>query len=83
MVPFGPRFDFITSCSPFAALMFMNSAAARDIISALGLTDFREFDAMVVGLVGFTKRFVPRSHGRLNVCRLQRAFALSRCQKKQ
>ena len=49
MVPFGPRLDFITSCRPFAALMFMKSAAALDMISALGLTDFRLEDAMVVG----------------------------------
>ena len=38
MVPFGPRLDFITSCRPFAALMFMKSAAALNMISALGLT---------------------------------------------
>ena len=49
MVPFGPRLDFITSCRPFAALMFMKSAAALDMISALGLTDFRLEDAMMVG----------------------------------
>ena len=49
MVPFGPRLDLITSCSPFAALMFMKRAAALDMISALGLTDFRLEDAMMVG----------------------------------
>ena len=50
MVPFGPKLDFITSCRPFAALMFMKSAAALDMISALGFTDFRELEAMVVGV---------------------------------
>ena len=42
IVPFGPRLVFMTSRSPFAALMFMNSAAERPITSALGfkvLTD--------------------------------------------
>jgi hypothetical protein len=31
-------------------LMFMKSAAALDMISALGFTDFRELEAMVVGV---------------------------------
>jgi hypothetical protein len=48
MVPFGPKLDFMTSCNPFAALMFMNRAAALDMISALGFTDFKELEAMVV-----------------------------------
>mmetsp|Transcript_351 Transcript_351/g.874 ORF Transcript_351/g.874 Transcript_351/m.874 type:complete len:259 (-) Transcript_351:70-846(-) len=38
MVPLGPRLVFMTSCSPLAALMFMNSAAARPICSALALS---------------------------------------------
>jgi len=50
MVPFGPKLDFITSCRPFAALMFINSAAALDMISALGFTDLRELEAIVVGV---------------------------------
>ena len=33
MVPRGPRFVFITSSSPAAALMFMNSAALGPIVS--------------------------------------------------
>lgn len=47
MVPLGPRLDFITSCRPLAALMFMKSAASLDMISAFGLTDFRLEEAMV------------------------------------
>ena len=38
IVPFGPRFVFSTSCSPFAALMFIWSAWAALATSALGFT---------------------------------------------
>ena len=37
IVPLGPRLDLMTSCRPFAALMFMNRAAPRPMTSALGL----------------------------------------------
>ena len=38
MVPFGPRFVFMTSRRPFEALMFMNKAARRPITSAFGFS---------------------------------------------
>lgn len=38
MVPFGPKFVFMTSRSPFEALMFMNKAARRPITSAFGFS---------------------------------------------
>lgn len=34
IVPLGPKFVFITSSSPLAALMFINNAACRPIVSA-------------------------------------------------
>lgn len=37
-VPLGPKFVFMTSCRPFAALMFMNRAAWRPMISAAGFS---------------------------------------------
>lgn len=42
IVPLGPRLVFITSCKPFAALMFMNNAAALSMDSAFGFTERRE-----------------------------------------
>lgn len=42
MVPLGPRLVFITSNRPLAALMFMNNAALRPRISALGLSCFTD-----------------------------------------
>jgi hypothetical protein len=40
LVPFSPKLAFMTSCSPLAALMFMNSAAFLPMISAAGLRVF-------------------------------------------
>ncbi len=42
IVPLGPRLVFMTSCKPFAALMFMNNAAALSMDSAFGFTERRE-----------------------------------------
>lgn len=42
IVPFGPRLDLMTSCRPFAALMFMKRAAPRPMTSALGLRVFTD-----------------------------------------
>jgi hypothetical protein len=39
IVPLGPRFVFITSSRPLAALMFMNRAACRPMTSALAFND--------------------------------------------
>lgn len=41
-VPFGPRFIFITSCSPFAAEMLMASAWEARANSALGFNKLIE-----------------------------------------
>jgi len=59
IVPFGPKLDFITSWSPFAALMFMNSAAALFMISAFGFTERRLEDAIAVEYR--VRRFNPSS----------------------
>jgi hypothetical protein len=42
IVPFGPKFVFMTSYSPFAALMFMNRAASLFITSAFGFNDLTD-----------------------------------------
>jgi hypothetical protein len=47
IVPLGPRLVFMTSCKPFAALMFMNNAAALSMDSAFGFTERRE-DAILL-----------------------------------
>ena len=47
MVPLGPRFVRMTSCRPFAALMFMNSAAVRPMTSAFEFSDFTAMAANV------------------------------------
>ena len=46
MVPLGPKFVRITSCRPFAALMFMNSAAVRPMTSAFEFSDFTAMAAV-------------------------------------
>ena len=51
MVPLGPRLDRITSCRPFAALMFMKRAAPRPMTSALELSVFT--DVMAGYIVGW------------------------------
>lgn len=47
IVPLGPRFVFMTSRSPLAALMFMNSAPEAPMTSALGFSVLR--DVMTAG----------------------------------
>ena len=47
IVPLGPRLVLITSCKPFAALMFMNKAAALSMLSAFGFTERREEDILM------------------------------------
>ena len=42
IVPFGPRLVLITSCSPLAALMFINRAADLPMTSAFGLSVLRD-----------------------------------------
>lgn len=47
IVPLGPRLVLMTSCKPFAALMFMNKAAALSMLSAFGFTERREEDILM------------------------------------
>ena len=51
-VPFGPRFDLRTSCSPLAALMLTASAWAALATSAFGLSDFTADMFVYVAYVG-------------------------------
>ena len=52
MVPLGPRLDFRTAARPLAALMFMKSAAAGPMTSALGLSVLTEEADAILGKRG-------------------------------